>query len=111
MSSRGLNRVQFLALACFAERPWHGYALRREIARRSDDSVRPGPASVHRTIRQLLDEGLVRESEERPSPAVDDSRRRYFVATPEGRRVLAAEAERWGQIAARARRALAERDR
>lgn len=110
MAVGGLSRVQFLALTCMTERPWHGYALRQEIARRTGGSIRPGPASVHRTLRQLLDRGLVEETAERPDRAVDDPRRRYFAATEPGRRRLAAESARWLEIATQAQRALGSGD-
>jgi DNA-binding PadR family transcriptional regulator len=42
----------------------------------------------------MLAAGLVEESDERPDPALDDERRRYYRMTALGRRVVRAEAQR-----------------
>jgi hypothetical protein len=42
----------------------------------------------------MLAAGLVEESEERPDPALDDERRKYYRMTAFGRRVVRAEAQR-----------------
>jgi hypothetical protein len=57
----------------------------------------------------MLAAGLVEESDERPDPALDDSRRRYYRMTSLGRRAVKAEAERLANAvaAARTRRLLA----
>lgn len=41
-----------------------------------------------------IEADLIEESEERPDPALDDVRRRYYWLSPVGRRVLAAESAR-----------------
>jgi DNA-binding PadR family transcriptional regulator len=72
----------------------HGYAIVKSIARRTEGRVLLEPSHLYRRIRHLVEDGLVEESEERPTPELDDERRRYFALTPLGRSVLAAEAER-----------------
>jgi DNA-binding PadR family transcriptional regulator len=42
----------------------------------------------------MLAAGLVEEREERPDPALDDERRRYYRMTALGQRVVRAEAQR-----------------
>jgi len=42
----------------------------------------------------MLAAGLVEESDERPDPALDDERRRYYRMTVLGKRVVKAEAQR-----------------
>ncbi len=56
----------------------------------------------------MLAAGLVEESDERPDPALDDSRRRYYRMTDAGRQAVRAEAERLESAvtAARTRRLL-----
>jgi hypothetical protein len=51
---------------------------------------------------------LIEESDERPDPAMDDQRRRYYRITVFGRRVAGAEAERLSGLVetARARKLL-----
>jgi hypothetical protein len=54
----------------------------------------------------MLAAGLIEEVDERPDPALDDERRRYYGSTTLGRTVLAAETLRMASLlsAARAKR-------
>jgi len=56
----------------------------------------------------MLEEGLIEESQERPDPSLDDSRRRYYRLTPFGGEVLACETRRLSVLlrAARASKAI-----
>ncbi len=72
----------------------HGYAIMREIERMTEGATRLGPGGVYTTIKRLLDDGLIEESDERPDPDLDDQRRRYYRLTPTGRAVAAAEVRR-----------------
>lgn len=103
-----LRPVHYHSLLVLAEGALHPYALVKRIAQRTDGLVTPGPASIHRTIRQLQESGLIEESEERPSPELDDERRRYFRLTDLGRDVALAETERLHDLVLRARRKLGD---
>ncbi len=72
----------------------HGYAIMREVRRRTDGRRRLAPGTLYRSLRQMQERGLVAESEERPDPDLDDERRRYYRLTELGRRVAVAEVER-----------------
>ncbi len=72
----------------------HGYAIMGEVTRITGGSVRLGPGAIYTTIRRLLDDGLIEESDERPDPAMDDQRRRYYRLTGAGRAVAASEVRR-----------------
>jgi len=72
----------------------HGYAIMHEVARITNGATRLGPGGVYTTIRRLLDDGLIEESDERPDVDVDDQRRRYYRLTGLGRAVVVAEAAR-----------------
>ena len=60
--------------------------------------LRLGPGTLYRSIKQMLAEGLIIEWDERPDPAIDDQRRRYYRLTGFGRCVLNAETERLESI-------------
>lgn len=72
----------------------HGYAIMSEVARITGGAVRLGPGAIYTTIRRLLEDGLIEESDERPDPELDDQRRRYYRLTAVGRTVATAEVRR-----------------
>ena len=69
----------------------HGYAIMRDITELSGGSVKMGPGTLYGSIKRMIDQGLVEEVDERPDPALDDQRRRYYRLTALGERVGAAE--------------------
>ncbi len=89
-----LKPVDFEILFSLFSRELHGYAIVKAIARRTEGRMTLEPSHLYRRIRHLVVDGLVEESEDRPTPELDDERRRYFALTPLGQSVLAAEAER-----------------
>jgi hypothetical protein len=52
----------------------------------------------------MVASGLIEESDDRPDPALDDERRRYYRVTAFGREVAIAEARRMERLVALARR-------
>jgi DNA-binding PadR family transcriptional regulator len=60
----------------------------------TEGKLRLGPGTLYRSIKQMLAQGLIIEWDERPDPALDDQRRRYYRLTEFGQCVLAAETER-----------------
>jgi DNA-binding PadR family transcriptional regulator len=89
-----LNPAVFHILLSLAEGERHGYALKREIAARTDGRMRLGPGVLYGSIGKMLAQGLIEESDDRPDPHLDDERRRYYRITAFGRRVAQAEAAR-----------------
>jgi DNA-binding PadR family transcriptional regulator len=81
-------------LLALAEEDLHGYAIMREVERRTDGETRLGPGTLYRSVGQLLERGWIREADERPDPKLDDERRRYYRLTDLGRRAAMAEVER-----------------
>jgi len=93
-------------LLALADGDRHGYGIMQEIERLTAGSVRMGPGTLYGTLKRMLASGLVEEADERPDPALDDERRRYYRATRLGRHVLEAETGRMETLvgAARAKR-------
>lgn len=93
-------------LLALADGPRHGYSIMQEVAARTDGQIRVWPAAMYGTLRELEELDLIVETDKRPSD--DDERRRYFVLTPLGKRVLGEEVRRLEAIVdhARASRAL-----
>ena len=88
----------FHMLLALSEGERHGYALKREILRRTNGKLNLGSGALYGSISRMLDQGLIEESEERPDLHLDDERRRYYRITPLGRRVAQAEAVRLQQL-------------
>jgi DNA-binding PadR family transcriptional regulator len=86
----------------------HGYGIMQEIAATTGNQMRIGPGTLYRSIKQMLAAGMIAEADERPDPALDDERRRYYRLTEYGRKIAQAEAVRLAQLvrAAEARRLL-----
>jgi DNA-binding PadR family transcriptional regulator len=74
--------------------------------------VRLDPANLYRSLKRLMKDGLVEESERRPADDLDDRRRRYYGLTELGSKVVAAEATRLSKLAdaARSRNLVTESD-
>ena len=81
----------------------HGYAIMREVEHMTAGATRMGPGTLYTAIQKLLTSGLVEESAERPDPALDDERRRYYRVTAAGREVVRAETRRLAALIERAR--------
>jgi DNA-binding PadR family transcriptional regulator len=65
-------------LLSLAEGERHGYALKRDIARRTNGEVNLAAGALYGSISKMLVQGLIEESDERPDPHLDDERRRYW---------------------------------
>jgi DNA-binding PadR family transcriptional regulator len=84
----------FHILLALADEERHGYGIMQDVARQTDGALQLGPGTLYGCLKRMLAAGLVEESDERPDPALDDERRRYYRMTPLGQRVVRAEAQR-----------------
>jgi DNA-binding PadR family transcriptional regulator len=76
----------------------HGYGIMQEVLNRTTGKVRLWPATLYGSIKRLIEADLIEESDERPSPELDDARRPYYRLTALGRRVLDAECDRLQEL-------------
>lgn len=81
-----------LILAVLEQGPSHGYAIAREIERRSADALKMGEGALYPALRALEGDGLVESRWETPStgPA-----RKVYVLTDSGRAELERRARAW----------------
>jgi len=98
-----LSRTATLVLLAIGPEERHGYAIMAEVARITNGATRLGPGGVYTTIKRLLDDGLIEESDDRPDSALDDQRRRYYRLTGQGRAVASAEVRRLDSLVQAAR--------
>jgi DNA-binding PadR family transcriptional regulator len=98
-----LKPVAFQILLSLADGERHGYGVTQDIASRTAARMRLEPGNLYRSLKAMLDDGLIEESERRPAPDLDDERRRYYRITPLGRKVALAETARLEALVAEAR--------
>lgn len=89
-------------LLALASEERHGYAIIREVRETSDGVIKLGPGTLYRSLQQLLEEGLIDESNHRPGKD-EDQRRRYYRLTSLGRQVLGLETRRLASVVALAK--------
>lgn len=99
-----LTPAAFHILLALADGEKHGYAIMLETATLSAGQVRIGPGTLYGTIKRLLADGWIEETDRRPDPELDDERRRYYRLTDLGGKVLRAEATRLARLVDAARR-------
>ncbi len=98
-----LTPAVFHILLALAGGERHGYGIMQEVTRITDGLLHVGPGTLYRSIKHMLEARLIEEVDERPDPALDDERRRYYRLTHFGRQVTKAEAERLAQLVEQAR--------
>lgn len=92
-----LTEATFYILISLVE-PLHGYGAMKKIEELSGGRVRIGPGTLYGALSNLLEAGLIE-----PAAAEEDGRRRSYVTTALGRRVIEAEVARLEQLAAHGR--------
>lgn len=85
--STPLGSLDFLILLSLVNDKRHGYGIRGDIAEATEGKVLVDAGNLYRSIRRLMEAGLVARAEE-------TGRRRYYRLTPKGRRVAVEEARR-----------------
>jgi DNA-binding PadR family transcriptional regulator len=80
----------------------HGYAMKKEVERRSGGRIKIWPPTLYRALTGLMDAGLV-EDDPADHASDGDRQRRLYRITPLGRRVLAAEMHRLEDLVQEAR--------
>ena len=98
-----VNPRDFLILFSLIDGERHGYGVLKQVAAESEGRVRLDPANLYRSLKRLMKDGLVAESEKRPASDLDDERRRYYALTDLGNQVVVAEATRLSKLADAAR--------
>jgi DNA-binding PadR family transcriptional regulator len=99
-----LTPAVFHVLLALADGERHGYAIMQEVAESTGGGIKMGPGTLYGTIKRLLEARMIEESDQRPDPDLDDERRRYYRLTALGQRAVRAEALRYADMVAVARR-------
>jgi DNA-binding PadR family transcriptional regulator len=76
----------------------HGYGIMKQVESESQAKVKMGPGTLYGSLSRMLDAGLIRESDKKVDPDLDDERRVYYQITALGQAALSAELDRYRQI-------------
>ena len=98
-----LKPLVFHILLVLMEGERHGYGIVKEVEQRTGDQFKIEPGNLYRTIRTMLGQGLIEDSDARPDADLDDQRRRYFRVTNPGREAAKSEAARLDTLVTLAR--------
>ncbi len=79
----------------------HGYAIMGDVERLSDGVIKLGPGTLYGTIKKLVAQGLIEQTDSRPDPVLDDQRRKYYRLSALGASVCAAEIQRLANLVER----------
>ena len=95
-----LTPAVFHILLALSSGERHGYGIMKQVEADSQGKVSMGPGTLYGSLKRMLDAGLVRESDKRVDPEMDDERRIYYQITAAGAEALAAELERYQRVVA-----------
>ena len=93
-----LTPAVFHILLALSSGERHGYGIMKQVESDSQGKVTMGPGTLYGSLKRMLDAGLVRESDKRVDPEMDDERRIYYQITGVGVKALEAELERYQRI-------------
>src|SRR5215216_6459492 len=82
----------------------HGYGIMKQVEADSQGKVKMGPGTLYGSMGRMMEAGLIRESDKKVDPKMDDERRIYYAITGLGQVTLAAELERYREVLAVATR-------
>jgi DNA-binding PadR family transcriptional regulator len=93
-----LTPAVFHILLALSSGERHGYGIMKQVEADSQGKVTMGPGTLYGSLKRMLDAGLIRESDKRVDPEMDDERRIYYQITGIGADALVAELERYKRI-------------
>ena len=99
-----LTPAVFHILLALADGEKHGYSIMKDVENQTGGKLKMGPGTLYGSIKRMLTSGLIEEADERPDPALDDERRRYYRLSGMGQKVLSTESQRLEQAVQIARR-------
>jgi DNA-binding PadR family transcriptional regulator len=103
-SSTPLTPAVLHILLALTTQERHGYGIMKEVESDSQGKVKMGPGTLYGSVGRMIEVGLIRESDKKVDPRLDDERRIYYAITGLGQVTLAAELERYREVVAVARR-------
>jgi len=93
-----LTPAVFYILLALAGGEKHGYEIMKQVKQDSSGQVKMGTGTLYGSLKRMLADGLIEEAGERPDPALDDERRRYYGLSALGQQALGAELQRYARV-------------
>jgi len=78
----------------------HGYGIMKQVDADSRGKVNMGPGTLYGSLGRMMKAGLIRESDKKIDPDMDDERRVYYKISGLGEKALAAELKRYREVVA-----------
>jgi len=91
-------------LLALSSKERHGYGIMKQVESDSQGKVKMGPGTLYGSLGRMIEAGLIRESDKRVDPKMDDERRVYYKLSGVGQKALAAELQRYRDVVAVAKR-------
>ena len=89
-----LTPAIFHILLALSLKERHGYEIMKQVEEDSSGTIAMGPGTLYGSIKRLLKDDFIEETEERPDSEVDDERRKYYRLTQKGKKCISAELRR-----------------
>jgi DNA-binding PadR family transcriptional regulator len=99
-----LTPAVFYILLALSGGERHGYEIMKQVKQDSEGQVKMGTGTLYGSLKRMLADGLIQDAGDRPDPALDDERRRYYRLSEIGQRALAAELHRYVEVVVVAQR-------
>ena len=95
-----LKQQWFHILLAVSQEATHGSGIVRSVLQETDGKLRLWPATLYGSLEELSGRGWIEEvSDPSERPAGESEKKRFYRITPDGARLLAAEAERLKALA------------
>lgn len=88
----------FHILLAISDGARHGYAVIKEVEKRSQGDVMLSTGTLYAAMKRLLGDGLIKETDSGKDVVNVDERRRYYCLTGLGRKVARAEVNRMVEL-------------
>jgi DNA-binding PadR family transcriptional regulator len=98
-----LTPAVFHVLLALSRGDQYGYRIMQIVQDDTQGQFGMSSSSLYGTLKRMLNNGLIELSSNRPEPALDNERRRYYRITWLGKKISQAEAKRLANLVQKAR--------
>ncbi len=102
-SPASLKPQGFHILLALADKELHGYGIRSEVLERTQGTITLWPGVLYRSLKALVDGGLIQDCPPPESAPTDSRERHYYRITEAGSTALESEAARMASYVEAAR--------